>query len=214
MRKVIEVPYIDQTQNWPTGCESVSSVMLLQALGFSVTVDEFIRDHLPMMPMGDGTGPDPDSYFAGSPYDPESFGCYPGVIVKALNSYFDQAKSGSPAEAAPAITPRWQALDATGISTQQLLREQIDNGLPVLYWSCIDLKPSYRGPWWTLPDGTRFEWTSNEHCMLLVGYDTDRDTLIFNDPWDGHGVVDYDRDLVEQRHREQKERAVIVIPER
>jgi hypothetical protein len=95
--------------------------------------------------------------------------------------------------------------------TQQLLEEQIDRGLPVLYWCCIDLKPSFEGPAWTLPDGTQFLWTSNEHCMLLVGYDTDRDTLIFNDPWDGHGVVDYDRKLVLQRHREQKERAVILI---
>ena len=64
MRKVIEVPYIDQSINWPTGCESVSSVMLLQALGFDISVDEFIRDHLPMQPMGEGTGPDPDQYFA------------------------------------------------------------------------------------------------------------------------------------------------------
>ena len=204
MRKVIEVPYIDQSINWPTGCESVSSVMLLQTLGFDISVDEFIRDHLPMQPMGEGTGPDPDQYFAGSPYDPDSFGCYPGVIVKALNSYFDKAKSGRPDKC-------FSAQDATGVPTQQLLEEQIDRGLPVLYWCCIDLKPSYEGPAWTLPDGTQFLWTSNEHCMLLVGYDTDRDTLIFNDPWDGHGVVDYDRKLVLQRHREQKERAVILI---
>ena len=133
MRKVIEVPYIDQSINWPTVCESVSSVMLLQALGFDISVDEFIRDHLPMQPMGEGTGPDPDQYFAGSPYDPDSFGCYPGVIVKALNSYFDKAKSGRPDKC-------FSAQDATGVPTQQLLEEQIDRGLPVDRPNCVYTK--------------------------------------------------------------------------
>ena len=32
-KKLIKVPYIDQTKEWPTGCESVSAVMLLQYLG-------------------------------------------------------------------------------------------------------------------------------------------------------------------------------------
>ena len=30
----IEVPYIDQSVKYPTGCESVSAVMLLKYLGF------------------------------------------------------------------------------------------------------------------------------------------------------------------------------------
>ena len=39
----IEVPYIDQSVKYPTGCESVSAVMLLKYLGYEMTVDEFIR---------------------------------------------------------------------------------------------------------------------------------------------------------------------------
>ena len=42
----IEVPYLDQSHYYPTGCESVSTVMLLQYLGYRVSVDEFIRDYL------------------------------------------------------------------------------------------------------------------------------------------------------------------------
>ena len=41
----IEVPYLDQSHYYPTGCESVSTVMLLQYLT-GVSVDEFIRDYL------------------------------------------------------------------------------------------------------------------------------------------------------------------------
>ena len=42
----IDAPYIDQSGRYPTGCESVSAVMLLQFLGCSVTVDEFIENDL------------------------------------------------------------------------------------------------------------------------------------------------------------------------
>ena len=39
----ITVPYIDQSIKYPTGCESVSAVMLLRFLGYDITVDEFIE---------------------------------------------------------------------------------------------------------------------------------------------------------------------------
>ena len=45
-KKIISVPYIDQSVNYPTGCESVSTVMLLQYLGYEITVDEFIENYL------------------------------------------------------------------------------------------------------------------------------------------------------------------------
>ena len=45
MRK-IQVPYIDQSIKYPTGCESVSAVMLLKYLGYEITVDEFIQNCL------------------------------------------------------------------------------------------------------------------------------------------------------------------------
>ena len=33
MKKIVPAPYIDQTARWVNGCESISSVMLLQAVG-------------------------------------------------------------------------------------------------------------------------------------------------------------------------------------
>ena len=45
-RIILNVPYIDQSIHYPTGCESVSSVMLLQYLGIDITVDEFIEKYL------------------------------------------------------------------------------------------------------------------------------------------------------------------------
>ena len=63
MKKVIQAPYIDQTKQYPTGCESVSAVMLLQYLGIPVLVDDFIEKYLKKEPMvsrqGRLYGPDP-----------------------------------------------------------------------------------------------------------------------------------------------------------
>ena len=42
----IDVPYINQSEKYPTGCESVTSVMLLHYLGYDISVDEFIEKYL------------------------------------------------------------------------------------------------------------------------------------------------------------------------
>ena len=49
----IDVPYISQKGKYPTGCESVSTVMLLQFLGYDISVDTFIENYLES---GDITG--------------------------------------------------------------------------------------------------------------------------------------------------------------
>lgn len=78
----ITVPYIDQSIKYPTGCESVSAVMLLRFLGYDITVDEFIENGLECRDMEwrDGVlyGPDPNECFCGNPYDEDGFGIYAG----------------------------------------------------------------------------------------------------------------------------------------
>ena len=87
-RVCIKAPYIDQSGAYPTGCESVSAVMLLQFLGVDITVDKFIEDYLEKQSFEERDremfGPDPRKYFCGSPYDENSFGCYAPVIAHAL----------------------------------------------------------------------------------------------------------------------------------
>ena len=104
MRK-IQVPYIDQSIKYPTGCESVSAVMLLKYLGYEITVDEFIQNCLECreMEIRDGVlyGPDPNKFFCGSPYDEESYGIYARGLQKAL---------------AKAAGDHYEFLDETGTS--------------------------------------------------------------------------------------------------
>lgn len=192
----IEVPYIDQSMKYPTGCESVSAVMLLKYLGYEITVDEFIKNCLECrdMEMRDGKlyGPDPNEYFCGSPYDEDSFGIYAKGLLKALEK---------------AAGKDFQFTDESGTPIQELLEKYIDQGMPVVFWSCINMRKEITGPEWKLLDsGESFCWISNEHCMLLVGYDEKK--YYFNDPYDNNGVIGYERELVEKRHAAQHSMAI------
>lgn len=197
-KKLIKVPYIDQTKEWPTGCESVSATMLLQYLGFDISVKQFVEQYLEREPLfeknGKLYGPDPRKVFAGDPADESSMGCYAPVIKRALKKIL-------PADR--------EAVDLTGVSMEVLLQDYIDHDIPVIFWASIDLKETYAGPEWTLTDsGETFVWRSNEHCMLLVGYD--EKNYYFNDPWHNHGTIGYERKLVQKRHGEQYEMAVSI----
>ena len=193
-KKLIKVPYINQSKRYPTGCESVSSVMLLQYLGYDITVDEWIEHYLKQQEFeirdGQVYGGDPRKVFCGSPYREDGMGCYAPVICETLNKVFEKEK-------------RYRAVDETGRDIEELLREYIDHEMPVVFWACIDMKEPITGPGWKLseePEKT-FTWISNEHCMLLVGYD--EKGYYFNDPYENHGVIYYDKKLTEHRHKAQ-----------
>ncbi len=200
--KLINAPYIDQTADWPTGCETVSAVMLLNFLGIDIGVKDFVDGCLekrPMKRLSDGglEGPDPRLFFAGDPTDPESFGCYSGVIKRALEKAFLQR----------GLAGEYEVVDLTDVPVETILTDYIDRDMPVVFWTSIDLKETIQGPDWRISGtGDTFHWISNEHCVLLVGYDKDK--LIYNDPWTNNGVVTSDRELVEKRHKEEHSMAV------
>ena len=197
-KTLISVPYIDQSVKYPTGCESVSTVMLLQFLGVSITVDEFIENDLKKEAFetrnGELFGPDPRECFVGSPYDDESFGCYAPVIKESLEHVLGE---------------EYRVLNKTGTDTKELIRDYIDRGMPVIYWACINMREPIVGPEWKLKKtGETFTWISNEHCMLLVGYD--KENYYFNDPYENHGVIGYPKAVVEKRYTAQHMQAVVV----
>ena len=90
MKKIVSAPYIDQTARWVNGCESISSVMLLQAVGIPIDPDVFIERDLPHAPYweqeGRLYGPDPMFVYPGDPHDHTGYGCYAPCIVQALQS--------------------------------------------------------------------------------------------------------------------------------
>ena len=196
--KQLPVPFIGQGHSLPTGCESVSAAMALQYLGFSVTAEDFARDHLPSAPFYRDTGgiwhgPDPRRAFVGDPHDPDALGCWAPAIKSGMSRFLAglaRDKAGI-----------YRVKNETGAELGYLCRRYIDRGIPVLIWISIDLRPTVNGPWYrTEPEGQPFMWISNEHCVVLSGYD--REHYICCDPWEDRGVVRYPRETVWQRHRE------------
>lgn len=192
----IKVPYIDQSVKYPTGCESVSAVMLLQYLGYEITVDEFIENNLLKQGFeekdGQLYGPDPRKCFVGSPYDPDSYGCYAPVICEALKQTAGE---------------EYDIVNETGARIEDLISRYIDNDMPVIFWACINMREPIQGPCWKLYEtGEEFTWISNEHCMLLVGYDNEN--YYFNDPYENKGVIAYPKETVADRYQAQHAQAV------
>lgn len=71
--KIIQnVPFISQNNKYPTGCESVSTVMALQYAGVDMTVENFIDNYLDK---GSNKSFDPNICFGGDPYSTSGYGC-------------------------------------------------------------------------------------------------------------------------------------------
>lgn len=192
----IDVPYINQSEKYPTGCESVTTVMLLHYLGYDISVDDFIKNYLRMRDFEtrDGMlyGPDPWEYFVGSPYNPDSFGCYAPVICEALGKILGDT---------------YEVCDETGKDLDELVETYLKHEMPVILWNSINMREPVIGPEWKLLDtGENFTWISNEHCMLLVG--EDEDSYIFNDPYENRGVIACPKDIIRNRYEVYHRQAV------
>lgn len=197
--KLISVPYISQAGEYPTGCEVVSTSMLLKYYGYDISVDEFIDDYLESSFLeevnGKLYGPNPNEAFVGDPRSVYSYGCYAPVIVNSLNKILRKE--------------HW-VKNTTGSEFSELIENYIDKDIPVLVWTSLNLLPTESGAEWYLREsGEKFQWISNEHCMVLVGYDKDK--YYFNDPYEGNGVVGYDKNLVEKRFKELGDQSVVIL---
>ena len=195
----IDVPYINQSENYPTGCESVTTVMLLHYLGYDISVDDFINNNLEMrnFETRDGVlyGPNPWECFAGSPYEVDSMGCYAPVICKALK---------------PIVSEQYEVIDETGKDLDYLVETYLKHGMPVILWNSINMREPIIGPKWKLLDsGEEFTWISNEHCMLLVG--VDENSYIFNDPYENRGVINCPKDVILNRYGVYHKQAVGLV---
>ena len=180
----ISVPMILQDPELPTGCEIVSATMLLQYYGFNADKME-MADRLPKTtkPDSSGYGPDPREYFLGDPSRSDSMGCYAPVIKKTLDQYLSDKGSGL------------KVVDITGCQFSKL-KELLRQNKPVLVWATMRMAPVSSTKTWTLHGSNEeFTWIRPEHCLVLVGFNDDEQTYIFNDPQ--AGVVPYSADSFE-----------------
>lgn len=197
--KILKVPLIGQAESLPTGCELTSSMMLLKYYGYTTTADELVRrtPKCPLLSENHQTyGMNPNQAFIGDPRTSDGLGCYATVISAVVDSYFwDDGK--------------YKTVNETGTDLEDLAHDYIDQNSPVLIWATVDMADPKAGQSWILADTNRtFQWISEEHCLVLVGYDEGR--YYFNDPNDPGEVKSYDKNLVKKRYQALGKQAVAV----
>ena len=200
--KLLNVTLIDQTKYFPTGCESISTMMCIDYWKKDLlTPYEFIDNYVDQGKFyyknGQLFAPHPSDKFIGSPYDSNSYGCYEPVIEKALNKLISDRKVN------------FEVVNLTDVEMDKIKNDYIDKDIPVIFWATIDMKPFINGSIWIIPEtGEQFQWRGREHCLLLIGYDDEKGIYYLLDPWENHEKINVTKTLLEQRHKEQYSMAV------
>lgn len=199
---MLDVDYISQLEDYPTGCESVSAVMALNYVGIDITVDEFINEHLPMGKLpkknenGDKIGSDPNKCFIGNPYKESGYGCYSTVIANAIEDVIDSGYDG-------------YKVKELKIESLDSLCNYLDRDIPVIFWATMGMAEAKPGTEWIIEDtGEQFTWIKPMHCLLLVGYDDEY--YYFNDPQKGK-QCEYKKDDVAKAYKAMGSQAVIIM---
>lgn len=187
--KIIQAPFISQLGKYPTGCESVTTVMALNHIGIDVSVDKFIDSYLTKT----GVPFDPSISFGGNPRSTSGYGCYAPVIKKAL----DKVLSGQ----------KYTAKQLYGVSLKNLCSNYIDKGIPVILWATMYMNTPYISSTWTY-NGKTINWIAPEHCLLLVGYDSSH--YIFNDPLTYQPQTYYSKSSVEVAYKGLNYQAIVL----
>lgn len=139
------------------GCEIVSLGIALESMGIDADLDSIVRDYLDLN----------GSYATGYSGSPYSVGAgYPAGIVEAANEYLGELSS------------TYSAHDLTGSSFDDL-KQIVERGYPVLVWTTMGCaEPHFTG----ITDH-KVEWYSNEHCVVMYGFDGP--SVLASDPIDG-----------------------------
>ena len=203
MSKIIKVEFLSQKQ-YPTGCESVTTITCLHYWGNNISVDDFINNYLESGEIFEKNNqlyaPSPFDKFVGSPYAEFSFGCYEPVIEKALNKLFREKDLN------------FEIKNLNDVAIEEIITNYIDKNIPVIFWATMRMEEtSYKRSWIIPETGEKYYWKRKENCLLLVGYDNDKDGYYFNDPLCDDGLILYNKALVEQRHKEQYSNTLAII---
>ncbi len=192
------VPHIYQAETYPTGCESVAAVSLLQYYGLDITVENFINAHLPKTDYpyykNDVMYADsPWDAFIGDPYSDSGYGCYSTAIAKAMHS---------------AVQGQYQISTLYNVSLETLFKNYVKQGHPVLIWGTIEMQEPRVGHKWTLPNGEEFTFISPEHALLLIG--ADNENYYFSDSMRQDAVVSYPKAACETAYAALHKQAIVV----
>lgn len=194
------VPHYTQFTSYLTACESLASVSVLQYYGINMDIDRFIDEYLPRAwypEAGDDGmlhGESPWEYFIGDPRDGGGFGCYNTAIAKAINKIADGL-----------------AITLDHVSIDDLCKNYIDKGQPVIFWATINMQSPYVSQFkWYLPNGELYEFVNPEHALVLIGYDDNY--YYFSDSMSHTDITPYSKAAVQTAYDGLFQQAVVIDP--
>ena len=166
----LDVKCVLQNPELPTGCEITSLATVLNYYGYDVSKTTLSDDFLEK---SEDQIANFWKVFLGNPRSSSSFGCYAQPITDAANKYLNTQDK------------KYTAVNYSGAKFEKLLKE-VENGNPVIIWSTMygekenDLREPFVTKKWEI-DGKTIQWIAPEHCMVLIGYDIDRNIAIMSD---------------------------------
>ena len=194
-RVLIKVPYINQL-DVAAGCESACATMLLQYYNVSISVHDFIHNHLEVRPWRRENGRQITAHlifaFIGNPYKSGGYNCGYGCYALCIA----------------------RAMTVLGFRFRAVVSEHVEKGRPVLIWATMNMTNATNGSSWIIdyPDdkkGQSFQWKGGEHCLVLVGYDNDN--YICNDPYRNNGVCAFPKSRVEKCYNDLGKQSVHIF---
>lgn len=167
LRVELKVENVRQNPELPTGCESVAATIALRSVGYTdlekcTIADEYLTK-----------GTNYAVSYVGNPHTSSGAGCFPPAIVSAVNKYLREQGSSL------------RASDLTGTDLEELLA-LVDSGYPVIIWNTQGNVSARTGGASVTYNGTVYQWYHPEHCMVLYGYDREKDAVLISDPIDGN----------------------------
>lgn len=188
----VDVEFISQNPELPTGCESVALAMALNALGYKTEKTEIADNYMPI-------GESYVTSFLGDPHRGDGAGIYPpGLVISAEN--YIKAKNLNAG-----------AVDLTDTDFKNLYK-LIENGYPIVFWYTINLNEPYhydKDDYNEVYNSKNYPWITNIHCAVMNGYDLEAGTVTFTDPISGTLV--YDSERVEYIYERVGKMAMTVI---
>lgn len=197
-----DFPIIYQMPELPTGCEITSLTMLLEFYDFSVDKTVMASQYLPTASLTryygeDGRlyGTDMNQFFIGSPFSDSGIICGTMAIVTAAEEFLQDEGSS------------YAVKDITG-STAAELYDLVSYDQPVLVWVTISMADRREAQGWYTESGEYVDWSTNDHCAVLIGYSCTDSTVTLADPISG--IVEYSREQFEEVFESRGNQCVVI----
>ncbi|MBE5954354.1 MAG: hypothetical protein E7257_09465 [Lachnospiraceae bacterium] len=184
----LDIELIMQYPELPTGCESVALTMLLNYYGFDLEKTTIAKDYL-IYSTNFVEG------YMGNPFTTGGAGIYSPGLTRTANKFLDAQGS------------ELNAKNVTDSTPEELYR-YLAEGKPVVIWNTVfflNNQPTGLTVKW---GEKSYVWDNCEHCMVLSGYDLERNVVIVHDPIEG--IVERDAEGFWQRYEKLGSMALII----